>query len=79
MELNEFWSPHCGAVSITFDDGTENQLEKAIPLLNELGIKGTFYVQPNGDNWQERYAPWKEVANTIFSPFSSHFVYLLHI
>jgi len=62
MNLKEFWSPYRGAVSITFDDGTENQLQKAIPPMDHLGIKGTFYIHPHGDNWQERLAPWKDVA-----------------
>ena len=62
MDLKEFWSPYNGALSITFDDGTANQLEKALPLLNTLGLRGTFYLAPRGDNWQERLAPWKAVA-----------------
>jgi hypothetical protein len=62
MTLKEFWSPFCGAVSVTFDDGTENQLEKAIPPLDQLGIKATFYIHPHGDYWQERLFPWKDVA-----------------
>ncbi|HEX9973311.1 MAG TPA: polysaccharide deacetylase family protein [bacterium] len=62
MNLSKFWAPYCGAVSITFDDGTENQLEKAIPPMDHLGIKGTFYIHPHGDDWKERLTPWKEVA-----------------
>lgn len=62
MNMKEFWSPYCGAVSITFDDGTVNQLEKAIPPMDRLGIKGTFYIHPHGDDWEERLAPWKAVA-----------------
>ena len=62
MNLKEFWSPYCGAVSLTFDDGTENQLQKAIPPMDQLGLKGTFYIHPHGDNWHERLAAWKEVA-----------------
>ena len=33
-----------GAISITFDDGSINQFRKAIPLLNDLGYKGTFFI-----------------------------------
>lgn len=62
MDQRDFWAPHCGAVSLSFDDGTKNQLEKAVPLLDEFGFKGTFYVQPYGDGWRTEYAPWKEVA-----------------
>ncbi len=62
MKLTDFWKPYTGAVSITFDDGTENQLQKALPLMDRYGLKGTFYVHPHGANWQEQYAPWKQVA-----------------
>lgn len=33
-----------GAVSITFDDGSINQFRQAIPILNRLGFKGTFFI-----------------------------------
>jgi hypothetical protein len=58
----KFWSPYQGGVSLTFDDGTQNQLEKAVPVLDEFGFKGTFYINPKGEDWQTLYAPWKEVA-----------------
>lgn len=32
------------AASITFDDGTYDQYDTAFPILEELGIKGTFYL-----------------------------------
>ena len=62
MNSTPCWSPHRGAVSLTFDDGRVSQLEKAIPAMDELGLRGTFYLTPAGDQWRERYAPWKEVA-----------------
>jgi peptidoglycan-N-acetylglucosamine deacetylase len=33
-----------GAVSYTFDDGCPNQFAIAIPMFNEFGFKGTFFV-----------------------------------
>ena len=62
MNEESFWSPYQGGVSLTFDDGTKNHLEKVVPVLDELGFKGTFYINPSGEDWQTRYAPWKEVA-----------------
>jgi hypothetical protein len=53
-----------GAVSLSFDDGTDNQLQRAVPMLNDRELKGTFYVPPKGDDFLERYAPWREVAAT---------------
>jgi peptidoglycan/xylan/chitin deacetylase (PgdA/CDA1 family) len=56
------WDPYQGAVSLTFDDGTPNQLEKAVPALDEFGLKATFYLQPKGDDWRTRLEPWRVVA-----------------
>jgi hypothetical protein len=62
MDLESFWAPHQGAVSLTFDDGTPNQLQKVVPALDEFGLRGTFYLTPRGANWRERLAPWVDVA-----------------
>ena len=51
-----------GAVSLTFDDGAASQLRLAIPALNERGLHATFYLNPRGDTWETRMAPWAEVA-----------------
>jgi hypothetical protein len=59
------WSGDCrGAVSLTFDDGSQSQLDIAIPILNEYGLLGTFYINPGGDDWKQRLAPWHKVALT---------------
>jgi len=62
MDLKKFWAPYTGAVSLTFDDGLECQLEKAIPSMNKLGLRGTFYLSPGGKNWRQRLSPWRDVA-----------------
>jgi peptidoglycan-N-acetylglucosamine deacetylase len=62
MKAQNVWQPYQGAVSLTFDDGTVNQLEKVVPVLDEVGFKGTFYINPDGPGWQNRLAPWREVA-----------------
>ena len=57
------WPESCqGAVSLSFDDGHPSQLEIAIPTLNEFGLQGTFYLNPRGDDWREKLAPWRQVA-----------------
>lgn len=33
-----------GAVSITFDDGSINQFKRALPILNRLKLKATFFI-----------------------------------
>ncbi len=47
------------AVSLTFDDGTPDQLREAVPRLTDRGLGGTFYLPGRGENWQERLAPWR--------------------
>jgi peptidoglycan/xylan/chitin deacetylase (PgdA/CDA1 family) len=44
------------AVSLTFDDNCPSHLETAIPMLDEFGLKGTFYL-PVG---RERFAQTRE-------------------
>jgi peptidoglycan/xylan/chitin deacetylase (PgdA/CDA1 family) len=57
------WPGGCvAAVSLTFDDGMRSQLERAVPILEEHGLRGTFYLNPRGDDWEERLAPWRAVA-----------------
>jgi hypothetical protein len=62
MDFEAFWSPYQGAVSLTFDDGTQNQLDKAVPALDEFALKGSFYLNPGGADWLARLAPWQAVA-----------------
>lgn len=63
-----FWpDPYRAAVSLTFDDGMRSQLEVAVPILEEYGLRGTFYLNPSGaqesagigDSWMERLARWQ--------------------
>src|SRR5258706_2846427 len=62
MTPESFWSPYQGAVSLSFDDGTQNQLDLAVPALDEFGLKGSFYLNPGGDYWAARLAAWQAVA-----------------
>lgn len=58
------WREGCeGAVSLTFDDGMRSQLDRALPILAENGLHGTFYVNPRGSDWRGLLAPWKAVAD----------------
>jgi peptidoglycan/xylan/chitin deacetylase (PgdA/CDA1 family) len=45
------------ALSLTFDDARESQVDVGIPILNEYGLRATFYVQPEGV--RKRLAGWK--------------------
>ncbi len=61
-ELKKFWYPYEGAVSLTFDDGAPSQLEKAIPVLNDHSIKGTFYLVGGRLNTPEKIEAWQKVS-----------------
>ena len=62
MDLDTFWAPYRGAVSLTFDDGLESQLTKALPAMEQAGVKATFYLGVRGGNWATDKARWAEVA-----------------
>ena len=47
MNLQDSWPGRCrGAVSLTFDDGLENQRLVAVPLLNARGLRGRSTSTP---------------------------------
>lgn len=62
MDPKAFWEPYTGAVSLTFDDGEKSQLDRALPLMDELGLKGTFYLCPVRETWEKDLEPWAAVA-----------------
>jgi len=45
------------AVSLTYDDGYDSQLENAAPVLDEFSLKATFFLTVQ--NMQARLAEWK--------------------
>jgi hypothetical protein len=54
------WPEGCrGALSLTFDDGNITQRERAIPIMEERGLRGTFYMSPRGDDWRRDLEPWR--------------------
>jgi len=66
-----------GAFAITFDDGFENNLTVARPILNQLGIPATVYVtsrfiDENGMSWIDRIEYAMEVvrAGVLKFPWS---------
>jgi peptidoglycan/xylan/chitin deacetylase (PgdA/CDA1 family) len=65
-----FWpEPYSSALSLTFDDGMPSHLEIVIPELDRRGLRGTFYLNPSGDDdeyalssWQRQLAHWIPAA-----------------
>ncbi len=50
------------AVSLTFDDARDSQLDVGIPILNKYGMKATFYVVPG--NMEDRVQEWQGAAES---------------
>ena len=48
------------AVSLTYDDAYTDQTDNVIPLLDQYGFKGTFYILEV--NYVKRLAAWKKAA-----------------
>lgn len=73
---DNIWNGHRSAVVLTYDDGLNVHLDKAIPILNEAGIKGTFYIQGNAPSLYARMNDWRKAAirghelgnHTLFHP-----------
>ncbi|OAM89032.1 polysaccharide deacetylase family protein [Termitidicoccus mucosus] len=46
LRIARFAGDRAAAISYTFDDGLRDQYTLAVPMLNEAGFKGTFFVIP---------------------------------
>jgi peptidoglycan/xylan/chitin deacetylase (PgdA/CDA1 family) len=83
--MQQFWPQNkCAALSITFDDSRVSQWENGIPILDEYGIKSTFYVMPHvvenhRDAWKSAAENGHEIGNhTITHPCSGNFSFSRH-
>src|SRR5215475_8149254 len=50
------------AVSLTFDDGIDSDLDHAGPILKKHHLNGTFFVATAMGPWEKRKAEWKQLA-----------------
>ncbi|HMW72753.1 MAG TPA: polysaccharide deacetylase family protein [Cellvibrionaceae bacterium] len=50
------------AVSLSYDDTLDSQLDNAVPSLNKFNIKGTFYLIAAAPALQTRLEAWRKVA-----------------
>lgn len=50
------------AISLSYDDSLNSQLDNAIPALNKYNFKASFYVLPNSSVMNERLEEWKIIA-----------------
>jgi peptidoglycan/xylan/chitin deacetylase (PgdA/CDA1 family) len=78
--MQQFWPQNKrAALSISFDDARVSQWETGVPLLDEYGIKSTFYVLPRAveshlEEWKAVAANGHEMGNhTMTHPCSGNF------
>jgi peptidoglycan/xylan/chitin deacetylase (PgdA/CDA1 family) len=50
------------AISLTFDDGMNTQLDNAGPILKQHQLTGTFFVSTGLGPWEKRKPEWKGLA-----------------
>jgi len=73
---NAVWHNKKCAVVLTYDDALSVQLDHAIPLLDSLGLRATFYLSGFFPDFRQRMSDWKSVAkqghelgnHTLFHP-----------
>lgn len=49
-------------ISLTFDDGLDCHLDRAVPILERHGLRGTFYVPVGDETFARRHADWRTAA-----------------
>ena len=59
---NLLWKGKKCAVVLTYDDALNQHLDNAIPVLDSLGLKATFYVTAFTQSMQTRLNDWKKLA-----------------
>ncbi|HET6724092.1 MAG TPA: polysaccharide deacetylase family protein [Chitinophagaceae bacterium] len=61
-QTNQPWNGKKCAVVITYDDAIDQHLDNAIPVLDSLDLKATFYVTAFSQSMQARLNDWKKLA-----------------
>ena len=70
------WKNKKCAVALTYDDAINEHLDNAVPVLDSLGLKATFYLTAYSPACAKRLKEWREVAarghelgnHTLFHP-----------
>jgi peptidoglycan/xylan/chitin deacetylase (PgdA/CDA1 family) len=56
------WNGKQCAVVLTYDDALNVHLDNAIPILDSLNLKATFYISAYADGYKNRLNEWRKVA-----------------
>jgi peptidoglycan/xylan/chitin deacetylase (PgdA/CDA1 family) len=69
------------AISLTFDDARTSQVDTGIALLDQYGIRATFYVVPSAvrlrlDKWKKAVSEGHEIGNhSLLHPCTGNFAW----
>jgi len=61
-QTNQPWKGKKCAVVLTYDDAIDQHLDNAVPVLDSLKLKATFYVTAFSTSMQKRLSEWKKLA-----------------
>src|SRR6476619_3336374 len=61
-QSNQPWHGKKCAVVITYDDAINQHLDNAVPVLDSLKLKATFYITAFSLSMQSRMNEWKKLA-----------------
>jgi peptidoglycan-N-acetylglucosamine deacetylase len=61
-QFNPAWQGKKAAVVLTYDDAINEHLDNAVPVLDSLGLKATFYITAFSTSMQTRLNDWKNLA-----------------
>src|SRR4051812_36714642 len=59
---NAPWKGKKAAVVLTYDDAIDQHLDNAVPVLDSLKLKATFYLTAFSTSMQTRLNDWKKLA-----------------
>jgi peptidoglycan/xylan/chitin deacetylase (PgdA/CDA1 family) len=60
-QFNQAWRGKKCAVVITYDDAINEHLDNAVPVLDSLGLKATFYITAFSTSMQNRLSDWEKL------------------
>lgn len=61
-QTNALWKGKACAVILTYDDAIEQHLDNALPLLDSLNLKATFYLTASSPGCAQRINEWRNAA-----------------
>jgi peptidoglycan/xylan/chitin deacetylase (PgdA/CDA1 family) len=62
VSITRWPQDRAAAISLTFDDGINTDLDQAGPILKKHHLKGTFFVTTGMGPWEKRKPEWKHLA-----------------